>query len=292
METEATDTGAAVESQAAEENQEKVSQESIPDFRKYKHRVKIDQDESEIDYDELVAGYQKAQDSGRKYNEAAKIKKEVDDFIASLKSGDRNRLIQAVGKDEFRKMAEEHLLEQMEYEALPQSEQDRRAAERERDDYKKRLEELENEQTAARQKEIESKAHQELETEILEAIKENGQQLTPLVIARTAEIMLANLNGKGEKLGAGQALKFALTQLDGDAAKYLESLPVEELRKRLPKKTLDALRKADLDLAMSQNPVKSQQRKKGEPAPKRGRVKDRRMQSDDWFKKMDEKFGS
>lgn len=75
-------------SQTTEQNAEpKVeAKESAPAPAPKKHKVKVDDHETEVDESELIRGYSKAQASQKRFEEAAKLRKEADEKLAKFKS--------------------------------------------------------------------------------------------------------------------------------------------------------------------------------------------------------------
>ena len=69
------------------------------DFRSTKHRVKVDGEELEIPYDDLLSGYNLNRVSDKRLKEAAKMRKDVESFVSRLSDGDLSLLEEFVPKD-------------------------------------------------------------------------------------------------------------------------------------------------------------------------------------------------
>lgn len=261
-----------------------------------KHRVKVGDEDLEIDYDELTTGYQKAQASDKKFREASEIRKKVDELLENVKSGDHKNLIKILGKDQARKMAEALLLEEIEYEELPKHEKTIRKLESEKREAEEKLQAHETEKETIKRQQLEHQAAQEIETEIVGAIKESSAKVTPRLVARVAELMESHIISTGQRLPAKQALEYCREEIPKDFFSYVDGLTNEQvlaLKKELPKKFLDVLRKDDVKSVLSQASFsKGRSEEKDLSSPeKRKPAKSRRMTTDSWFEQMEKRLG-
>lgn len=264
-----------------------------PDFRTMRHKVKVDGQEVEASYDDLVRSYQKGSSADRRFQEAAKLKSQFEGVAKTFdefKQGKLDKLLEFVPEDQARQWMENYLIKYIEHQQLPEG--DRRALKLEADLKVKEaeLKKLTDKATEGERAQAESQAFKEIDEEISEAVKTIGRKATPRLIARIAEDMLANLDATGSKLSAKDAVTRSLRDVHNDIAEYLPTLPIEELRKILPKQVLDGLRKADVDEVMSQDPMQ-RSRQKTEPT-KLIRKDEKRGSTEDIFKNLEKKLGS
>jgi flagellar biosynthesis GTPase FlhF len=262
-----------------------------------KHKVKIDNKELDVPYEQLVSDYQERAASQKRFQEAAKIKKEVDAFIGSLKSGDLKMLKNIIPPDQLRQFAEQELLDYVEYESLPEAEKRRMQAERERDEYKKQFESVKEAEQRQYMQQIEAQASQELDVEIGQAIRDlkasvgidPKQPIEPWFVDHVARLMLAHLetDETAERMPAKVATERAWKGVENTVVSYLNSIPADKVIAMLPRSLRDAIRKADVGEAVTQLHQKS--RTPGDEKP-RMRSKERPT-TDEFFSKLDQKFG-
>lgn len=262
------------------------------DFRQMKHKVKIDGQDLDVGYEDLIKGFQKASSADRRFQDAANFRKQYEPIAKTfeeIKQGKLDRMLELVPEEQFRKLAEDYLIKHIELQNLPEG--DRRALKLEKDLAAKDAE-LKKLQADANKEQVEqanAQAFKEIDEEISGAVKATGKKPTPRLIARIAEDMLANLDATGSKLNAKDALSRSIRDIHSDIAEYLPTLSAEELRKLLPKQALDALRKADVDDVMSQDPI-GRSRQKSE-APKLVRKDEKRGSTEDIFNRLERKIG-
>lgn len=223
---------------------------AVPDFRGTKHKVKVYDREIDVDYDELVKGYQLKQASHKALEDAATVRKQAEQFLAGVKAKDRKALAHAFGGEEaLKEFAESLLIEDLEYKSLPESERRARAAEaraKELEDWKKEQEERHEreQQTAA-----ERQAGEKIDTEITEAFGEFGAKPSPYLVARVADEMAARLE-HGKPITAKQALALVERSMTAE----LQELPPEKLVEKLTPAQIEHIRKHLIDQVMSQQP--------------------------------------
>lgn len=284
-----TDAAASAAPNAAEpvqalEPQVPADSGAMPSFKGTKHKVKVNGKEAEVDYDELVSSFQLRQASDEKFRTAKQLEIEYQSFVK-----DPWKFAKKHGLDPH-EVAEKLLYDKIQYENLSDSEKAKLQAETERDELKRKLEELEKTDRERHEEAERAQAMQQIDEDITAALAKLGRKPTPRFIARMAETMLAHLEGDGDAPEMSDVLTSVDREYWSDMSEILESTPVDELRKRLPKKVLDALRKANVDEVLSQDPMRSRKIQDTEPSP--ARPKHKRMSTDDYFKNIEKKFGS
>jgi hypothetical protein len=254
-------------------------------WKKIKHKIKVDGQEAELDYDEIVRRAQKATGAEKRMQEAAQYRKTLEQ---SWNASDPSHFFKAknLNPEEW---AEQLLLEKMKREAMTPAE--KKAFEKEQADKADRSKkDQELEELRANQKQlITQQVVAKLDGEIVDAFKAIDMKPNPLIVKRMAEIMDMHMDAHdGEMMPAKQALEQALGYRKTDSEEYLQSLTAEQLRTLLPKKLLDELRRQDVELVRSQSPMRSKE-SKGTSQPSTPKAQ-KRLSTEEFFKAMEAKL--
>lgn len=255
----------------------------VPDFSATKHRLKVNDVEEELSYEELKARAQKASAADRRFEQAAAKERRLGKLIEQAKKGDLTWLENLIGEEAAVQWAENRLGRVIDWNKKTPEEQRAIKAERERDEKARLLAEREAED-ARRQRHIEViREAKALDAEMNEAFKKLGQPVNPYLIKWAAEQMEAAMPDEDdedqeyEPMSAEAALSAATRRVGRDVVNILPRLPKEqrlqlapmlvkammegidigELRAVLPRDFLDALRKANLKDAEDQDPLRA-----------------------------------
>lgn len=299
------------QSENAEASENGGDEEPSSVFRKHKHRVKIDEQDGEVDYDELVAGYQTRKAADKRFKAASEMLKRFKPQLDELDAFKKNpwEALRASGQDPY-EVAEKLLLEKMEWEGLPDAERRARLAEMREQAVKAKLSEAEKAEKERRSQESEAKALQEIDDEIGNAIKATGRKATPRLIARITETLIAHHEAQLEelhrhfgdeipdeaytriqRLPAADAVNRTHREYVTDVREYAQGLSVEELEHVLSRDQLDGLRKREVDKVLAQDPIGSRKPRQASPSSARAKPQEKRMSTDDFFKKLESKLG-
>lgn len=259
--------------------------ETVPNFKGTKHKLNIYGAEQELDYDEVIARAQKASAADERFRKASEMEKRLADLIESVKSGDHKALVRAFGKDAARKVAEDILKEEIEWASLSEAERRAIVAEQERDEIKTKYERDQESVRKQKMEAIENKVAQEVDMEIAEVLKSMKAKPTPRIIARIAEQMLAHHQATKQHLSAKDAWSRVQRDLQQEIEDYLPLLEPTDARQRLPGEWLDRLRKSFVDDVTTLKPSRSTTQSDSQSSKK-----NRRMATEDFFKKLDDKF--
>lgn len=167
---------------------EEVVETAVPERRTYK--VKIDGNEVDVDEDELLKGYQSTKSAQQRFNEAAMMRKQAEEFIKLAKADPKKLLTHPdIGLD-LQAFANAILQEQLEEQLLSPEEKELR-------DTKRKLAEFEAAQRQAeeaRQQEELDKYTQMYEQQytekIIGALETSGLPKTEYTVKKIAEKML------------------------------------------------------------------------------------------------------
>ena len=245
---------------------------ATPDYKSVKHRVSVDGKDIEVDYDELRRGYGHQSAANQKFRQAAELEKAAKDRQAYAEGiirriddpkGALQMLTEKYGPKQARDLFESYLIEQMEYEQLPESERRARELERKTKTLEEELKAEREEKETARKSQIEQRAYDDLNTEVAEALAKIGRKPTARLAIRVVDAMILRGSVMKEKVPAEKAVEFAREGIYADISEYLEDMTPEEAFKKLPKKFLQSLRQYEVNQVLD-----TKQQRRIKPAAK------------------------
>lgn len=251
-------------------------------------KVKVDGKEIEIPIEDLEKAYELSSASNKRFEEASKLRKEVDSFLDHLSNGDLSILAEFVPEDRLAEFAEGLLRKKVEWEETSEETRARILAERERDELRDKL----NEYTTKQQEQIKAyvndQAAMELDNDITEVIEElektHGSVVkSPEFIQDIARVMLAQLESGAGSMSARKAADLAYKTWQKRIGTYVRNVSYSDLEKYFSKDQLKAFRKAQLDNAMGQFP----EGKKSKGTPK----KKPHVNVNNFFDHLEKQFG-
>lgn len=252
-----------------EENKEPADdQKTAP--KKYK--VKIDDEELEVDEDEVVRGYQHARAANKKFQEAAaerkaaeqakeEAKRVAEDRWAKLKT-DPFKVLSELGINP-RELSEEYLLKALEEEMMS-------PAEKEKAELTKKLQEYEaKEKTAKEQEEavkkqeeektkqeeilqLQKKYEQEYESQFIKALESTKLPKNPTTIRRIAEIVM-QFQQQDIDIPVEHAIRIVEQDYNRGISELVKSLEGDSLVQFLGNDVVDKIRKHTLSKV--KNPI-------------------------------------
>lgn len=261
--------------------------------KRIKRKIKAGDNEKEVDLETAFRDAQKVHGADHKFQQASTLRKASEDFINSLKGGDFNRLVKAIGKKEATKLAQDLLIQEMERKEWTEEQWEAHNNKEELSQLKSEREERERVDKERIQAEINQRAMQEIDTEITELIQGMDKKPTPRLIARVAEQMLAHLQQKsGGKLTGKDAWGKVEKDLGQEIVDYFGTMPAEKVLKLLPKPLRKALREAEIAEHVGEDPYNRKKlgRKDGDPPIGTRRPKRKRGTTDDVFREMEQKY--
>lgn len=209
--------------------------------------------------------------SDEKFKEAKKIREDADKILSTAKtekSAIKALMAAGYSKEEARKVIEEELLREYEYEDLSPEEKKRREMEEELKQYKTKEEREKAERDmSARQKE-EEEYFKKLDDELASAIKDSGLPKHP-VFGKFALQYMASSASQDLDISAKDAMKLVEQDFLGVVQELLSGLDAKTLKSWLGDKTLRSLREDAVSELRSKEPpfakAKSQPAKQAEP---------------------------
>lgn len=282
------DVSTPIQAEATEQANPAESAPQVPNYKGTKHKLKIEDQELELDYDELLTEASKGRGADKKFQAAAQMRKQVEQFIKGIEEGtELDRLMKIMPKEKAIKWAEELLLEKLRYDELSPEQKRVLQLEQEKEEYARKAKEYEEKEKQQYKAAAQQQAIEQIDIEIGQALKSLGKPATPRLVARIAEQMLASMSSdNAQRIPANKAMQTVLGEFQQELSEYIENLSVEEARKVLPKKLIDGLRKADIE-AVTSPMHKTAAKKDVSEVPKKNQ---RKMTTDDWFQRMDHKL--
>jgi hypothetical protein len=227
-----------------------------------KHRVKVDGKEAEVDFDELVKGYTHGAAANARMREAAEARKELE----AARQRERQILESMRNPDSIFEMAQkqgididsymhDRVLKKMQYEMMSPEER----ASYERDRKLEQYEARDRKEAEARQKaELErmrQHAVTELETNILAHLEKQGGNVSPAVVGRAVDAMIAAMQA-GQEISIEEAFKRASGWFERERKSIFDAEIRAMLEKgEVPKELAEAVRKKDM-AALRREPPK------------------------------------
>jgi hypothetical protein len=281
---------------AASTDLEPVASESQPDpepWKKVKHKVVTDGVAAEIDYDELLTGYQKAKASDERFRKADATEKQMANFLTAVKQNPALLIdfAEQLGlSDQLLGTAEQKLIRKYEMEALKAQDPEKfelLMAKEERDAMKAAQEKQRQEGDKEKNRAELERFGKEIEDEIIQSLQEQGTKPTPRTIARAAEYLLASLDRPNGRLKASEAFQRVRQDYAADLNEYMQGISDEALMSFLGDGVRDRLRKHDVANLRKGTGTTAPKPTEPKPVPK-----DERPSVDDWFKKREQFFNN
>lgn len=250
-------------------------------------KVKINGAEQDVTIEKLIERYQKEEAADEKFKSAAQLRREAEDLKAQYAEIDRNPFEYARKKGiDIHALAEDILIEKLKWEQSSPEQKELAMERQKRLEYEKRIEELTEKDRNLATQQAEAKAAREIDDEISEALGELGAKPTPAIVANIATTLLS-YHEAGREVSAKEVVRRVRENLTVSAKELITSMSVEDLRAFLPKSHLDGLRKAAVESALAQDPMRSRKKPESQESPTRS---NKPVSTDDFFKQMDEKF--
>lgn len=230
-----------------------IADKAAESIRK-KYKVKVDGSEVEVDEDELLRGYQRAKSAAKRFEEAAKMKKEAEQLSALLKSDTADAIKRSGGNPQ--EWAEKFLAGIYEEEELAKKD----PKELEIRKLKKQLEEVNKKETDKKAKE-EQDQHAKLLTQyeadytkqITSALEKSGLPKTPFTVKRMAQYMARAMDA-GMDIAASDVVDYVKEDYINDFKGFFSQSNEDLLMQVLGKENADKIRRAELKKIKEKTP--------------------------------------
>ena len=219
-----------------------------------KHKLSIDGEDVEMTLEEMKKAAQKVRAADKRFQEAASMRKAnesreqtISEIEGALEKGNLKFIEGKVGKAKAKQLMEEYLIQDMEYEELPESEKKARELQKRIDAYEEREKEAKEKQDKVEKDKILQKAHGDLDKEVGDALRAIGKKPTPKLAVRVVDEMIHRLSAGKDPISAGDAVKYAEKGILADIGEYLPQLSNDELLATIPPEVLKRIRQIEVD---------------------------------------------
>lgn len=214
-------------------------------------KVKVDNEEIEVDEEELKRGYTHARAAAKRMEEASRTRKEAEEVLKILKENPKY-VMEKLGLNP-RQFAEMVINEELQEAMLDPKDKELR-------EYKRQLERYQAQEREAReayereQKELEMQRYtQEIQTQIVDVLETSGLPKTERTIGRIAYYMQAALQAGFENVTPKDVIDHVKKDYQFDLKQMLGGLTEEQLEAYLDQ---DLVRKIAKSTVKKQAPVK------------------------------------
>lgn len=234
---------------------EKPTEQQLKDAEKVikKYKIKVDGQELEVDEDELLKGYQKGRGAQKKFDEAAKYRKQAEQAFDLLKTQPAKAL-SGLGHD-VRKFAEEYLAGELEKELMSPEQREnmelkRKLAEREEADKAVEMAKREEEASKLRNAEI-----QDIDLKIGKILSTSGLPKTPKTVAMVASYMNDAMDLGYKDVQPDDVIDLVRNDYNNLLKDILGATDGDTLVKLVGEDTINKIRKYDLARVKAKTPA-------------------------------------
>lgn len=217
--------GSEAQAQTAEEKKAEAAAK-----RRYKLKIDGKEQETELSDDEIAVELQKARAASKRFEEAAKMRKEVEEVIKYGKENPADAFKRLFGMD-LDEWSEQRLVERYNEAQLPEHERERKKLEAELNSYREREAKARKTQEAQRQEAFERQVYEQTEQEFISALDELGYDAgfsKTTLLPMMADIAEAALD-HGIELSPKQMALEARKRIDAIHKKTISSLKGDRL---------------------------------------------------------------
>lgn len=227
------------------EDTEAIANEAAEEKARQRFKVKIDDEELEVDQDEVVKGYQKAQASTKRFQEASRIKKEAEELREQMLQNPFAALSDKMDKKQLREMTEQWLLEQLNEDQLSPEQRRLRELEAKEKAWQEEREDRERKAAESKLQEDASRAAQEYEKQFVSALEARDLPKSFATIKKMA-YHIRNAAQNNYELSVDEAADLVQDEVQNDIRDLVGKLNTEQILKILGKDVADKIRKHDV----------------------------------------------
>lgn len=237
------------EEAAEEAAKEAKAKEAKPSKRKYSPKVNGRQVDVEFDPtndEEMLKYLSKAMAADEKFQEAAALRKNVEQLVNELKSNPRGVLSHPELGLDLKKFAEDILNEEIEEMQKSPEQKELEKLRKELETKTKRETELEEAKRTAEMERLQEQAFKQFDDDITAALQNSTLPKSPYVVKRIADTMIEAVNMGYTNASVQDILPIVEQQISGEIQKMFETMPEETMEKLIGKSNLSRLRKSRL----------------------------------------------
>ena len=237
--------GVEADAEDSEEPKEEDGAEEEVDLKQM-YRVEVNGESFEVPLEELVTGYQLKRASYDKFQEAARLKSSVEQFVAHLQENPIEGL-KTLGYDEgsLKELVYSTARKMLEEDGLPEEKKKEREREKELERLRAEKEALEKEQQTQQMQVAQKRAMEEYNKAFTKALESSSVPATPAAIKRMAQIMHTSLSN-GYDMTVDEAASFYKEEQAEIIRTQLGGLSGEQLNRILGKEQADKMRKENI----------------------------------------------
>ena len=214
-------------------------------------KAKVDGKEMDVPEEEAIAAWQKKSSSEQRFQEAAKLRKESEQFIQTLKQAAVNPKVMeqllkhpAIGGD-FKKIAEQYLYEIIQRESMSPEQKELYEIKEKLALQEERAKQLEEEQKNAQMSQLEQQYTADYQKDIITTLEQAGLPKSESTVGRMARYMYMGLQ-RGVELKASDVVDMVKQDYVNDIKSLFGSLPPEQMIGMLGEDLAEKIRKHDL----------------------------------------------
>lgn len=212
-------------------------------LKSHKFKVSVDGEDAELGYDDLIKVRGLEKSYTRKFQEISQEKDALSQFLSSAKENPRMvfDLATKLGHDP-KQLAKDLIWEEIQYEKMSPVEKELLAERREKQALTEKLKKYTETEEQTKKQALSSRYEQEIEQDVMSALKLSKLKPTPKTVARIAEVFQHGFRANGQRLTPEQAAKIVRQTTDQDFSDFAENTSGEEFYERLPKTTQKAIK--------------------------------------------------
>lgn len=217
---------------------------------KRKLKAIIDGKEIEADEDEVIKGFQRSKAADKRFEDAAKMRKQAETFINLLKrSANDPKVLEeiiahpSIGGN-FKKIAEQYLYDIIQRESMTPEQRELAETKEKLSQFEREKQEAEKAETQRQMTELQNKYTKEYQTQIIQALDKSGLPKSEFTISRMARYMHMGLT-RGVELKADDVLDLVRQDYYNDLRSF-GTLPADKLVEILGEDVIKKLREFDL----------------------------------------------
>ncbi len=208
---------------------------------KFKKKLKVGGKEIEVDEDELVRRAQMGYSADEKWQEAAKMRKQMETFVSMLQE-DPAAALEKMGFN-VDEMAERRIEQRIQEMKKSPEQVEKEKIERELKQLKAEREQEKEVRRQAEIKQLQDRYAVELETEINSALETNQLPKSPYIVKRMADVMIYAMKNKIPNFSAKRALEIVESEVREELNKMYEVAPDDVFEKLVGRDRLNKYRK-------------------------------------------------
>lgn len=244
-----------------------------------KFKVKVDNQEMEVDESELIKGYTHGKAAAKRFQEGSKAKQQSEQFIKMMKDeGTLFDVIKKLGHDP-RALAEKYLAEQIKEELMDPKDRELKTYQQKLKFFEDQEAKREEAKKAEEHDKLKAKLAGEFEGQFIEALKTEKLPQTKYMVAEMAKY-IARAAKLGYKIVPQDAAKLVREDEEGRFHGVAADTPAEILAKLLGEKNLQKLR--EYDAQRLKDPAAQLRTPADQPDQPRQKERSQRMTPQEW----------